>query len=616
MKRQSFNKKFKTLGAPISAAFLLAACGSAPSATGTTTSTASKVQGGVVNFAEGPGAAPNYIFPLTPGTNFSTSNLSFFQVLMYRPLYWFGNGTKAEINYSLSLAQPPIYTNGGKTVTINMNPNYKWSNGESVDAQDVIFWMNLLKANKANWGGYVPGAFPDNVLSYKATSKYQVVLTLDSSYNTTWFTYNELSQITPLPLAWDRTSLSAPAPTSATPVSSLPDQTPAGAVSVYNFLNTQAGDLSTYATSPIWSVVDGPWKLQSFTIQGKASFVPNPTYGGPVKPSISSFNELPFTSNATEFNVLTSGALQYGYLPVSDISQQARLASQGYTTSPWKLFGFDFWVENFNNPVLGPVFRQLYFRQALQHLVDQSQWIKSFLHGLAVPTYSPVPTGVANPFADTLSKTGMYGFSVAQAKALLTSHGWKVVPNGVSTCATPGTGANECGPGVAAGTPLSFPLLFASGSSSLAQEMQAYKSAAAEVGIQISLSEAPFSQVISSKAPCSGPTCTWGMVNWGGGWSYGPDYSPTGGELFSSGVRVGFSKVVPETVTLIDATHTAPPAQSQAALDAYQNFMVKEAPVVYQPYPPFQTSEINSKLKGVAQSPYGNLTPEDWYFVK
>ncbi|SHF04542.1 extracellular solute-binding protein, family 5 Middle [Ferrithrix thermotolerans DSM 19514] len=204
MKRRNFALRPRSYVVPLTTALVLAACGSTtPSGSTSPTSTNTKVQGGTVNFAEGPGAAPNYIFPLTPGTAFSTSNLSFFQVLMYRPLYWFGNGTKAEINYSLSLAKPPIFSDNNTTVTVNMNTNYKWSNGEPVDAQDVVFWMNLIKANKNSWGGYVPGAFPDNVVSYKATSKYQVVVTLNQSYNSTWFTYNELSQMTPLPLAWD-----------------------------------------------------------------------------------------------------------------------------------------------------------------------------------------------------------------------------------------------------------------------------------------------------------------------------------------------------------------------------------------------------------------------------
>jgi len=64
-----------------------------------------------------------------------------------------------------------------------------------------------------------------------------------------------------------------------------------------------------------------------------------------MKPSSSSFVELPFTSESSEFNELASKGLQYGYLPVSDITQQSRLASLGYKLSPWKLFGFDFWVE-------------------------------------------------------------------------------------------------------------------------------------------------------------------------------------------------------------------------------------------------------------------------------
>ena len=600
------------------AAITLAACGSGASSAPTSSgsSGATKVKGGVATFAEGPGANPNYIFPLTPGTNFSTANLSFFQALMYRPLYWYGSGTKAEINYPYSVAKPPVYSNSDKTVTVTLNSNYKWSNGEPVDAQDVIFWMNLIKANKANWGAYVPGAFPDNVVSYKASGKYTVVFQLDKSYNPTWFTYNELSQITPLPLAWDKTSLSAPSPTAATPVSSLPDQTASGAKAVYSFLNTQAGQLATYATSPIWSIVDGPWKLKSFTTQGKAVFVPNPSYGGPVKPSLSQFVELPFTSSSSEFNVLRAKGVSYGYIPVSDIAQKSALAQEGYSLQPWNLFGFNYWVENYNNPTVGPIFKQLYFRQAFQHLIDQQQWIQSFLHGLGVPTYSPVPTAIPNPFANSTSKTGMYPFSVSAAKSLLTSHGWKVVANGTTVCVKPGTAANECGAGIAANTPLTFNLQYASGLTALSQEMQALKSTAASVGITVNLSKAPFNQVITVASPCSGASCTWQMENWGGGWAYGPDYAPTGGVLFSSTSGTGFGNVNPKTNQLINATHTAPASQAQAALNTYQNYMVQQLPVVYQPAPPYQLSEIQSNLKGVYQSPYANMNPETWYFVK
>jgi peptide/nickel transport system substrate-binding protein len=60
-----------------------------------------------------------------------------------------------------------------------------------VSARDVGFWINLLKANKADWASYVPGGFPDNVTSWKALSPTTVQLGLNASYNPLWFTYNE-----------------------------------------------------------------------------------------------------------------------------------------------------------------------------------------------------------------------------------------------------------------------------------------------------------------------------------------------------------------------------------------------------------------------------------------
>ena len=88
---------------------------------------------------------------------------------------------------------------------------YRWSDGEEVSARDVVFWIDLLRANRYHWASYVPGGFPDNVVVLAAaTGRATVQLRLNASYNPIWFTYNELSQITPLPIAWDRTSLSAP----------------------------------------------------------------------------------------------------------------------------------------------------------------------------------------------------------------------------------------------------------------------------------------------------------------------------------------------------------------------------------------------------------------------
>ncbi len=107
---------------------------------------------------------------------------------MYRPLYWFGNGSQPTLNASLSLAQNPVYSRGNTVATLSMKP-YKWSDGETVTAQDVVFWMNMLKVERLNWAAYAPGTIPDDVKSI-ATHGRRIVFTLTRPVNPHWYTYN------------------------------------------------------------------------------------------------------------------------------------------------------------------------------------------------------------------------------------------------------------------------------------------------------------------------------------------------------------------------------------------------------------------------------------------
>ena len=54
------------------------------------------VAGGTAYFAEPPSAVPNYIFPFAVCRSSASTNISQFQELMYRPLYWFGKGATPE----------------------------------------------------------------------------------------------------------------------------------------------------------------------------------------------------------------------------------------------------------------------------------------------------------------------------------------------------------------------------------------------------------------------------------------------------------------------------------------------------------------------------------------
>ncbi|MBW4077665.1 MAG: peptide ABC transporter substrate-binding protein [Acidobacteria bacterium] len=560
-----------------------------------------------ITFALPPAVTPNYIFPVMGAAYYSNVNLYQFQAEMFRPLYWFGNGASPTFNPTLSLAQAPVYSNAGKTITIKMK-SYKWSNGKPVTSADVLFFMDMLKAETKIWPVYVPGEFPDNVVSMSAPNASTVVFNLDKAYSTTWMLYNELSQITPLPAAaWDKTSVNGTVGNNA--------GTTAGAQAVWKFLTAQAQTVATYATNPLWQVVDGPFKLKQFDSTGHTVFVPNPSYSGPVKVSYGSLTLQPFTTDAAEYNALRAGTVDYGYVPPQDSGQIPLLKSQGYNSSPWIGWSINYFPLNYNNPTVGPIFRQLYFRQAMQEMVNQPTDVKKALYGYGYPTYGPVPIEPKNNLSTPQEAANPYPFNPSKSKALLTSHGWTVKPGGTSTCTNPGTGPTQCGAGIAKGAALNFNLQFATGYTYVSQEMQQLKSNLAQDGIQLNLTSAPFNTVIATAAPCKvGPSCSWQMENWGQGWSYGPDYYPTGESIFEtgSGINEG-SYSNPINDANINATHTI---SGTAVLYKYENYLAKQLPDIWQPNPDFQISEIRSTLKGVSQSSLLNFTPEYWKLSK
>jgi peptide/nickel transport system substrate-binding protein len=451
-------------------ALVAAGCAStSPTAVGTT-----PVSGGTAVMAELPSATPNYIFPYVSSTYISDLNLFDFQYLMYRPLYWFGVGAQPVLNTSLSLANPPTFN--GTKVTITLK-HYVWSNGTPVTAQDVMFWLNMETALPTDYGAYTD--FPANVKDITVVSRTELTMVMDKAYNPTWFLYNDLSQVSPMPAAWDRT---ASGPSScATTVSDC--------AAVYNYLNDQAKDMTTYATSPLWSIVDGPWKLSSFNSDGHVSFVPNKSYSGPVKPKLAVFEEVPFTTDAAEYDVLRSPSastkIDVGYLPQPDAP--AKPANKtvganpvpGYTLAPWQVWGINYFPVNFNSTTgNGPVIRQLYFRQALEDLMNQAAVISGPLRGYGAPTVGPVG---ATPVTSWLSPQGKamaanpFPFSPAKAKSLLTSHGWKVAPGGLTTCVNP----SLCGPGIKKGQGLSFNFPYATGLAWVVSELDQLQSNAA-----------------------------------------------------------------------------------------------------------------------------------------
>jgi peptide/nickel transport system substrate-binding protein len=605
--------RFRMLAAGVGAVALALVAG-ACSSTGSTGSSGAPVRGGTAVMAEFPSSPPNYVFPFVNATYESVANTFDLQWLMYRPLYWFGTGTQPTLNTSLSLASPATFS--GTKVTINLK-HYMWSNGTPVTAQDVMFFLNMLLAVPQDWG--LGTGFPQNVKDITVVSPTELTMVMDKPYNPTWFQYNELSQITPMPAAWDRT---ASGPSSC-------DTTVSDCAAVYNYLNKESEDMSTYVGSPLWSVVDGPWKLSQFSSDGHMTFVPNKAYSGPIKPKLAAFEEVPFTTDAAEYDVLQSPSsstkIDYGYLPPQDAPDKPANAAvganplHGYTLAPLYAWGIDYYSINEDSSTgNAPILKQLYFRQAMAYLTNQEAVIKGPLRGYGVPTVGPVGSTPSTQFlssegeAQTNSGVGPFPYDPGKAKDLLTSHGWKVVPNGLSSCVDPA----KCGPGIAAGKTLSFSFPYASGVAWITSMMTQLQSNAAQLGIKLNLDPKPAQEVGAGGNCVVGHIpCNWDMAYYGLGWTFAPDFLPTGDTLFMCNAVANIGGYCSQTDdALIDKTLTSSNLQY---MYTWQNYLAPQLPEIWAPNAAFQLTEVADNLKGaLPQSSTVSINPENWYFVK
>jgi peptide/nickel transport system substrate-binding protein len=554
--------------------------------------------------AEGAQGTPNNIMPFVSGANNSLANTNL-QEQMWPTLYTIGTAKNVNaINAPLSLAKPPVYSHNDTQVSVTLKP-YKWSDGASLTARDVTFFMNILKANKTSWAHYTPGDMPTNVVSWTAKGTNTVVFKLNRPYNPTWFTDDELAFIVPMPQhAWDKQSTSGPVGTY--------DLTTAGAKAVYNFLNSQGQSTATYGSNPLWQVVDGAWKIKQYTSNGFVALVPNTAYSGPNKPKIAKFEEEPFTSSTAEFNALLSGSLDIGYVPLNDLAEQARVQGAGYHTVRSELVAVDMLSLNYYSPVVGPLVKQLYIRKALNDVMDQPAQISAILHKTGgYVDYGPIPTVPKTPYMAPAQKKSP--FDIAAARKLLTSHGWKIPSGGAAKCVRPGTGASECGAGIVKGKTLTFSLVYVSGSGYLTATMENYKSDASEAGIVLNLSQQPFNSIVGDI--CGTPTCNspgWQIANWGAGfsWNFGSPY-PVGATMFEG--HVGLDYPVPKKLaSLITATETASGAKTAQAMRTYDNWVVQNAPEVWQ-IETYTSNAVSNKLRGVTFFPVtGNVFPQDF----
>jgi peptide/nickel transport system substrate-binding protein len=619
MHRRAVRRAAATVAVLVAAALAATGCSAGP---GAARLTDNRPKGGIATVAGVFGAGPNWIFPFGSLPTYNTANYQDFIDLMYRPLYLFGgNNDSLTVNYALSPARAPVYRDGGRVVSISLK-GWKWSDGERVDAADVVFWLNMDEAEKQNWPGYMKGGIPDNLVSYHAVGRDTVVLTLTRAYASTWFTYNELAQITPMPLAWDITRVGAAAGSGGCAQDTAADHW-ARCQAVYEFLTAQAKDPRTYtATSPLWSVVDGPWRLRSFSITGNVTLVPNRQYSGSPRPALAALRYVSYSGDAA-LAALRAGQVDVAVIPQQDLPPRAAgsllpaksLLGRAFYLQPAYNDGINYFALDFQDRGDRALFSQLYFRQALQELTNQQAITRVSYGGYAIPTTGGVPNVPPSgwiPADMTANKgAGLYPYDPARAEKLLAAHGWSVV-NGTLTCERPGNLPSDCGAGIGRGRTanLGFAAAWVDGPAQQSQSpMGIVRADLATAGIRLSLS---YPMGLLAPAPCAAPSCSTAM-QYVGEWEFdGPGYAPTGEPLFQTDASWNLGLYSSAQMnSLISAVQTS---NRRNAFHAYASYTATQLPVIWLP-DPYSVVAVSKRLRGVTQSPLSSFYPEYWYFT-
>lgn len=341
----------------------------------------SPVKGG--HIIEGRVGDPDTINPLLGGEGGFTGYLLFGALLGFN-----ADGSPTPI-FAKSL---PTVSSDGLTYTFELRPDLKWTDGQPITSDDVLFTVNL-QLQKQN---LIPSVY------FPLLSQYLDSVTAPSPTRVVF----KLKQVH-VPF------LVQPPVTSPL----IPNHVLA---------NMNAKQVADWFTSP--TVVSGPFKMQKWDKGSQIVLVRNDAYGGPVKPNIATYVRKTMGNSAAITTQLQTSEIDVGDLALGDVvavnSSDVKVA-----TFPKAVF----LALNFNlrpDHAGGKIFGNKSVRQAMLYGTDRQTIIKTAFFGYAdvAKSYVPPTSPIYNP-----NTKPAYNFDPSQAASLLDAAGWKMGSNGTRT---------------------------------------------------------------------------------------------------------------------------------------------------------------------------------------
>ncbi|MDO7906177.1 ABC transporter substrate-binding protein [Paenibacillus sp. JX-17] len=349
-------------------------------------------------------------------------------------------GNVAVEPWSLAAELPQI-SEDGKTYTIKLKDTPKWSDGQPVTADDVVYTINTIKNPETG----APGISSyDKVKDVAKVDDHTVKITLSQVYAP--FQYTLASSVVPAHV--------------------LKDIAPK---------DLQA---NAYGTDPAKTVTNGPWKWTEWKQKQYLTFEADSSYWGATKPHIAKVVYKIYADQNTEVQALLKGDVDsVQAIPVTQV--EAVKKKDGITVSQkpgpqYEYLGFNFKKENF--PGNYSLFEGEKTRQAIAYAINREGIVNNVLKGTGAPLNAPFLPGT---WADPGENATSYDFNVEKAKELLKEDGW----------------ADSDGDGIVEkdGHKFSFELQYNSGNSRREQVSSIIQSNLKDIGIEVKTRAIDFS---------------------------------------------------------------------------------------------------------------------------
>lgn len=302
------------------------------------------------------------------------------------------NGDVTAEPWSIA-AEAPEVSEDGKTYTVKLKEAAKWSDGQPITADDVIFTIDTIRNPETG----APGISQyDKVDKIEKIDDKTVKITLKQVYAP--FLYSLVAEVVPSHVLKD------------IPVTEL--------------------QKNPYGTDPAKTVTSGPWKWTAWKQGEGHTLDADPNYWGEVKPHISQIIYKIYADQNTEVQALLKGDTDHiSAIPVTQVEAVKKDSDITIIDKPgaqYEFMQFNFDPKNF--PDNYSLFEGEKTRQAIAHAINRQGMVDNILKGVGALMNAPF---LPDTWADPKDAAVNYDYNAEKAKQLLAEDGWVAGKDGI-----------------------------------------------------------------------------------------------------------------------------------------------------------------------------------------